>query len=60
MPAVLLERVRDAQLQLAGIDLRGHADETRAAIYAIRTALYRADDILARRAGETLPLRTSP
>lgn len=34
--------------------MSGHADDTRSVVYAARAALTRAEDVLARRAGETL------
>ncbi len=60
MPAVVLEQVRAAQADLATLDMRGHAEETRRAIAHARVALYTCDDILARRAGETLCRGSQP
>jgi hypothetical protein len=58
-PAIVLAQIRAAQTDALNVDLRGHADETRQAIYQARIALYRAEDILAARAGETLTRGTT-
>lgn len=55
-PQLLLEATRSAKWSLANwsIDLRGHATDTRAAVYAARKALIELEDVLAARTGETL------
>lgn len=53
-PQLLLERIRQALADAHDVDLRGHAEETRRAVYRARVALYAAEDLLAHRTGETM------
>ena len=59
-PALLLTRLRAAQDATYDVDLRGHALDTRRAIYAARRALRLAEDVLALRSGETLARGSDP
>lgn len=58
-PQQLLQQVRAALVASQQVDLRGHADDTRRAVYRARVALYEAEDVLALRAGETLTRGTA-
>jgi len=61
-PAVLLAHARAAAAEIAQhtTNLRGHATDTRAAMYRARRALTELEDVLALRSGETLARGINP